>query len=157
VAGIVALLVITVAIVLAAGNRPPREYPAGSPEAALQAYLQALEARDLDRAWNSFSTGAKAGTTVAAYRAEVESFGAWIGLDGSARRVFIDTTRVAGDRAELDLTVEDTYIQGLSVSRNRYSRPVTMIREDGAWRFDRILMGLDVHTIERAKPAGAGE
>jgi hypothetical protein len=141
--GIIVLLVGSVAVVLVAGNRPPAVYPAGSPEAAVQAYLQAWEARDLDAAWASFSMAARSGTTQDDYRRQAQDYRQWAEPPaGPSRRVFIDRTTVSGDRASLELTIEETWIQGLSVSRNRYGRTLTMVQEDGAWRFDRLFVGL---------------
>jgi hypothetical protein len=142
VGGVALLLVATVAIVLLAGNRPPQTYPAGSPEAALQAYLQAWEARDLDRAWEFFSTSARGSVTLDEYRRQARDYPDMAGAGGPSRRVFIDQTTVTGDRAELQLTIEETYIQGLGVGRNRYSQRLAMVRESGQWRLDQLIMGI---------------
>jgi hypothetical protein len=144
VVGVIVVVVTSVAVVLVAGDRPPPSYPAGSPEAALQAYLKAWDARDFDATWASFSTAARRGTTQDDYRQRAQDYSGWADPPtGPSRRVFIDRTTVSGDRATLDLTVEETWIQGLSVSRNRSGRIVTMAREDGGWRFDRLFVGLE--------------
>jgi hypothetical protein len=141
--GVVLLVTASVAVVILAGNRPPAVYPAGSPEAALQAYLEAWERRDLDEAWASFSTAARSGTTQGAYRSQAEDYRQWAEPPtGPSRRVFIDRATLNGDRASLELTIEETWILGLSVSRSQYGQTLAMVQEDGAWRFDRLLVGL---------------
>jgi hypothetical protein len=158
VVGIVVLLAGTVAAVLVAGNRPPRDYPGGSPEAALQTYLRAWEARDLEAAWSSFSVAARTGVTLEEYRSQVQDYGMWAQPPGGpSRRVYVDRSTVTGDRAELELTVEETWVQGLSVVRNRTGQALTMIREDGQWRFDALFLGLQMGwpgkgPFEKAEP-----
>jgi hypothetical protein len=156
--GIVGLVVVTVAIVLLAGNRPPTAYPAGTPEAALQDYLRAWEARDFDATWASFTTDARARTTWEEYRNQVVAHGTWAQPpNGPIRRVFIDRTTVRGDRAELALTIEETWIQGLSASRNHYALTLTMAREGGTWRLDQLMYGLEIDPgKERLGRAGEG-
>jgi hypothetical protein len=155
VAGVAILLVGTVAIVLVAGNRPAREYPAGSPEAALQAYLLAWESGDTERAYASFSQAARASITLEEYRRRIVESGGGHMAEGPSRRVYVDRTTLSGERATLDLTVEETWISGLSVNRNRWSRVVSMVREAGAWRFDQLFIGLDMYWPEK-EPAVDG-
>ena len=146
VAGIVVLVVVTVVVVLVAGARPPRVYPVGSPEAALQAFLAASEAGDSETAYESFSQAIRGQTSLAEYRRMTAQYRTWNQPpNGPSRRAFIDRTTISGDRATLDLTIEETYVSGLSTSRNRHGREVTMARESGAWRLDQLLVGLDPH------------
>jgi hypothetical protein len=147
--GVVALLVITVAVVLLAGQRPPREYPAGSPEAAFQAYLVAWEAANYEAAYAAFTTAVRAATPLADYRRQAADFRTNGLPPGTSRRVFIDRTTITGDETTLDVTIEETTVNGLSADRYRYSRSFVMVREDGAWRFDRIFMGIERWSIDK--------
>lgn len=143
--GIALLLVATVAVVLLAGDRPVRSYPAGSPEAALQAYLVAWEASDAAGSYGAFSRAVRSETSLDDYRRQVAEYGGWATNEGPSRRVFIDQATVTGDRATLELTIEETWVSGLNVNRNRSGRVVTMVREDGAWRFDRLFIGMEMY------------
>ncbi len=160
--GIVVLVVASVAIVLLAGQRPPREYPAGSPEATLQAYLVAWEAGDLEATYGSFSQGVRNQTSLDEYRRQSFEHRSWSGPpNGPSRSVFIDRTTVNGDRATLQLTIEEVHVSGMTANRNRYGRVVLMVRESGAWRFDQLFMGLEVYMdkygveVPRAAPTSA--
>ena len=144
VAGIGALLVGAVVLILLVGDRPARAYPDGSPEAALQAYLVAWEAGDLSAAYAAFSADAQAKVPYGEYRTQAADHRRWnSGPDGPARRVFIGNVTIDGDRATLDLTIEETWVSGLTSSRNTYGLPLEMVRTAGAWRIDEILLGLE--------------
>jgi hypothetical protein len=154
IAGIVVLLVATVVVVLVAGSRPPREYPVGSPEAALQRYLVAWEARDIETAYASFSSQVQTSTSLDEYRRRAIEYRSYAsGPEGPSRRVFIDRATITGDRASLELTIEETWVSGLNANHNRYPRLVSMVRESGAWRFDELLVGLEMTGPEKPEPA----
>jgi hypothetical protein len=79
------------------------------------------------------------------YRRQVQDYGALNEPpNGPARRVYIDRTTVTGDRAELQLTIEETYVQGLGVTQGRQTQSLAMAREDGQWRFDTLFVGLQM-------------
>jgi hypothetical protein len=154
VAGAAVLLVATVAVVIMAGNRPAQSYPPGSPEATMQAYLQAAQARDVAAAFQLFSKAARSGITVDDYRRQSADYGGFGDPgEGPSRRVYIDRTTITGDRAELATTIEETWVQGLNTSRYRRGQIVTLVREDGAWRFERLFYGLEMNSFNKEAPA----
>jgi hypothetical protein len=143
VGGIVVLLVATVAIVVLRGDPPTATYPAGSPEAAFQAYLTAWVEGDDATAYASFTTEVRAATSLETYHRQSEDFRQSGFQPGSSRRVFIDSATIRGETATLQLTVETTVVSGLSANRYRARTTVPMAREDGAWKLDRIRMGTE--------------
>ena len=143
--GIVALAVVTIGVVLLAGDREAAEFPADSPEAVLQAYLAAYEGGDLDSAHAYFSADVRDRMDREAYQQAVDSWG--VGTEPD-RTVLFDSTTGSGDRVELHLFVEEFYGDGLSGSTYRSPRDVRLVREDGAWRIDQALIWLDPAPIE---------
>ena len=141
VVGIVVLLGTTVAVVLVRGDPPAASYPAGSPEAAFQAYLAAWEAGDDATAYASFTAEVRTDTTLEAYHRQAEDMRRHD--PGTGRRVFIDSASIRGESATLQLTVETTNIGGLSANRYRSTTTASMVRQDGAWKLDRLWMGTD--------------
>jgi hypothetical protein len=142
-AGIAGLLVVTVVVVLLAGDRPPRTYPAGSPEAAYQAYVTAWQAGDDEAAYASFTTAVRAETPYADYHRQAIEYRLYGQQPGTTTRVFIDAATVQGETATLQVTVETSVVSGLGANRYRSTLPVTLVREDGAWRLDTIRMGTE--------------
>jgi ketosteroid isomerase-like protein len=143
--GVVALAVVTIVVVLLAGGREAAEFPADSPEAALQRYLAAYEEGDLDAAHALFSADVRERMDREAYQRAVDSWG--VGTEPN-RTVLFDSTTGTGDRVELHLIVEEFHGDGLSGDTYRSPRDVRLLREDGAWRIDQALIWLDPAPIE---------
>ncbi|MEK6719988.1 MAG: hypothetical protein AABZ33_04870 [Chloroflexota bacterium] len=144
VAGIVAILGLTVLIVVLADQRAPVDYPPDSPEAAVQGYLQAWDANDPAAAYAWFSADAQKQLAFADYRpvfAEVQRYTE--GPDAARRSVFIAGTRGSGDRVTVNLTVEEVYGTGLSLNTYRSSRSVAVVREGTSWKLVEPLVWLD--------------
>ena len=58
-------------------------------------------------------------------------------------RYLVASTSVDGDTAQVTITVEEFYEDGLGGSTNRYDREIHLIREDGAWHIDEPLVWLE--------------
>lgn len=134
--GVGALVVAAVAIVLLLPRSGPT-YPAGSPEAAFQAYLIASEAYDFETAYQAFSPRVRATWSYDDFARERNMYG----YGGNKRSVWIDSVDRHGDRAVLGLTIEWVSGEGLTSSRG-YDRDVriAMILDDGTWYIDQSLM-----------------
>jgi hypothetical protein len=143
--GVVALAVVTIVAVLLAGHREAAEFPAGSPQAALQAYLVAYEEGDFDAAHTYFSADVRERMDREAYQEAVDSWG--VGNEPD-RTVLFDSTTGTGDRVEVHLIVEEFYGDGLSGDTYRSPRDIRLVREDGEWRIDQALIWLDPAPIE---------
>lgn len=143
--GVVVLTVVTIAVVLLAGDREAAEFAEDSPEAALQRYLAAYEEGDLDEAHAYFSAAVRRRMDVDAYQRAVDSWG--IGFERD-RSVLFDSTSGTGDRIELHLIVEEFSGDGLSGETYRSPRDVRLVREGGDWRIDQALVWLDPAPIE---------
>jgi hypothetical protein len=126
-----------VVAVVALGSRTAT-YPPDSPEAALQGYLTAFQQDDREAAYSFFSTRVRAAMSPTQYGQEI----AMRGGEPDAR-IWIDRSDVKGDRATLHLTVERYYGAGLQSSRYRSQAQVRMVREDGTWRIDDQLIGVE--------------
>ncbi len=135
--GLAVVFVAILALALALGGRPA-SYPAGSPEAAFQAFLQASEGGDTETAYAALSPQVRARWTYAAFDQQHRMY-----RSGDERTlVYIDRVDVAGDRATLRLTVEHLYGEGLTSDRwTEHDVPVRMLLVDGNWYVDQALTG----------------
>jgi hypothetical protein len=140
-AGIVGLLLITIVVVILAGNVGEADIPPGSPQAAIQAYLAAFEDDNLELAHGFFSNAIREQWSLEDYRRSVEGYG--MDRGGQARRVLFDRADETDGRVRVHLTVEEFYGDGLSGDVYRSSREIRMVREEGAWRLDQRLVWLD--------------
>lgn len=131
------VVIVAVVAVVAFGSRTAT-YPADSPEAAFQGYLTAFQQDDREAAYPFFSKQVRAGMSLTQYGQDIAMRGGEPDV-----RVWIDRTDLKGDRATLHLTVEHYYGAGLQSSRYRSQTQVRMVREDGAWRVDDQLIGVE--------------
>ena len=140
-AGVIALVVVTLAVVLLTDDGGQTSFPSDSPEAALQGYLAALEDDDVDAAYAAFSSDVQSRVSHDAFEREVD-------LRRSPdeppdTRYLVASTSLDGDTAQVTITVEEFYEDGLGGSTNRYDREIHLIREDGAWHIDEPLVWLE--------------
>lgn len=136
---IVALVAIAVIVAVALPDEPAT-YPAGSPEAAFQVYYQAWERGDGEAAYASLSSDVKGDITSAEYRRR-DSEQSW--QRDEDRRVVLLRSEITGDRAVLDLRVDQFHEGGLGGDRYSYDRSVRLVREDGVWLIDEPLVGIE--------------
>ena len=137
---ILGLVIVAAVVVLLAEGRTPNVFPAGSPQAAMRAYLAAWEQRDVDAAYGFFSTAVQANTSQDEYRRAVDSFG---DVSPGDEAVFIDAANVTGDSTTLHLTVEHYYGGGPGSEVFRDTREVRMVREADGWKIDEALIGVE--------------
>jgi hypothetical protein len=141
--GAVILVVAAAAVlVVALTTRPAPTYPAGSPEAAFQGYYTAWEARDLETAYGLLSERIRASVPADQYRRDDRDY-AW--SRDESRRVVLIASRVVGDRATLDLRIDQSSSGGPFGATDTWSwdTSVALVREDGAWHVDDYLAGLE--------------
>lgn len=142
-AGILGLTALAVLIVVLAGSGGRQTFEPGSPQAAMQDYLDAWEDEDYERAYGHLSAGARDDVSLAEYRGAATNY--YGGGDGPRRAVYIDRVSGDGDRVRVELTVEEYHGGGGlgGGGAHRSPREVTMVHEDGAWRIDEPLIWLD--------------
>jgi len=139
-AGVIALVVVTMAVVLLTDDGSAA-FPSDAPEAALQAYIGALERGDADGAYRAFSSQVRSTVSRDAFAREVD-----LRASGSERpdtRYLVSATHVEGDTARVTITVEEFYADGLGGSTNRYDHEIHLVREDGAWYIAEPLVWLE--------------
>jgi hypothetical protein len=136
---IVALVVLALVAVLAA-PRGPAVYEPGSPEAAFQAFYQAVEARDVEAAYERFSPDVRSGMPLAEYRRLESDLGWQFETD---RRVVLLGADQDGDRATLRLRIDYLPEGGLGAERWSDTRSVRMIRDAGTWLVDERIVGVE--------------
>ena len=142
--GIVAMVLVSIAVVLLAGARQRQEFADGSPEAAMQAYLEAWEEGDPATLWTFFSTEVTEEYSFEDYERAVDDHFVYQYQDGGpSRSVFIDGVDGSGDRVTVRLTVEEFYGEGLNTSSYRSPRAVRMVSEEGGWKLADPLIWLD--------------
>jgi hypothetical protein len=141
-AGIVVLVVVAVIAVVALGSRAGPTFSADTPEGVVQRYLAAAEDQDHETAWGYLSADVQADMSLEEYRRTARDYGYY---GEQTRRVLFDRSEVEGDRARVWLTVEEYYGGGPFGGGETYrsERPIALVREDGAWRIDDPLIGLE--------------
>lgn len=142
-AGILVLVIVSVAVVLLVGRGAPTEYPAGSPEGAFQRYLTAYDDGDYEAAYGSFSEDVRAQMSLEDYRQGAQMFGGGMGYGGTSQRVLFQGAEGDGDRVRLNLVVEYFYGDGMSGGSSRQPLQVNLVREGGDWRIDDAMVGLE--------------
>lgn len=137
--GVVVLVVVVAAVAVATMGDRTASYPASSPEAAFQAYLTAYQAGDYETAYASFSAAVQ---RTMSFRDFSDRTG-W-GMGDPNARVSIERTDLTAGRATLHLAIDHYWANGLQSSSYREQRTVRLVREDGAWRIDQELVGIDI-------------
>ena len=118
----------------------PAVYPAGSPEAAFQAFLTEYDTGDLDAAYAHFSASVRSRLSFSDFRRMADDY-AW--QDDDDRRVVLDKVDATGDSAVLHIRVERFTPEGLGGNRTSYAQDIRLVREAGAWRIDEPLAGTE--------------
>lgn len=142
--GILVTAALSVAVVVAVGNRPPASFPSGTPERTLQEYLEAWEDEDYEAAYEFFSSKVRAAVTVEAFRDSAEQQEQFGYLpEGFEPHVLLDRVESEGDRASIYLTVETSLLGVPFVGDIRTTRVIHCVREEGTWKIDDQLLGLE--------------
>lgn len=140
--GIAVLVVVAVIAVVVLGSRDAPAFSADTPEGVVQRHLAAVEGEDYETAWGYLSEAVRSDVSVEEYRRAARDYGYW-GI--GSRRVLFDRSEVDGDRARVWLTVEEYYDGGPFGGGDTYrsTREIALVREDGEWRIDDPLIGLE--------------
>ena len=141
-AGVIALVIVTLAAVLLTDSDDGTSFAPDSPESALQAYLAALQDGDVDAAYAIFSNEVRSRVSADAFEREVRLRDTGT-PDGPDTRYLVTATNVDGDTALVTVTVEEFYGDGLNGSTNRYDHEIHLVREHGAWHIDEPLVWLE--------------
>jgi hypothetical protein len=136
---IIALIVLALVVVLAI-PKGPTVYDPGSPEAAFQAFYQAYEANDVEGAYARLSSTVTEGLTLVEYR-RLDADQAW--QRDQDRRVVLLGSDQTGDRATLQLRIDQFSEGGLGGNRYSYQRTIRLVREGGAWLIDEPIVGIE--------------
>jgi len=139
VAAIVALVALGLFVAVGLPDRPTR-YPAGSAEAAFQDFYRAWEARDIEGAYGLLSPEVKAELSLSEYR-RLDTEQSW--QRERDRRVVLLGVDLTGDRAILDIRVDQFSEGGLGGRRDSFDRSVRLVRVGGAWLIDEPLVGIE--------------
>jgi len=121
-----------------------RDYPAGTPEATVQAYVRAIDSGDVAGAYAQLSSRLQAKLTTSDFADQAGGYGYSYG-DDTGRVVRVDRTDVRDDRATVDLTVEMYYGGGgLTPGRSTSHPTMLLVREPSGWRLDQLYVGPDL-------------
>lgn len=140
--GIALLVVVAVIAVVLLGSREAPAFSADTPEGVVQRHLAAVDDEDYETAWGYLSADVRSDLSVEEYRRAAREYGSY-GV--GSRRVLFDRSEVDGDRARVWLTVEEYYDGGPFGGGDTYrsTREIVLVREDGGWRIDDPLIGLE--------------
>ena len=140
VGGAVAGLIVVALLIALADPVQPTAYAPGTPEAAFQDFYAAWEDRDLETAYGLLSDEVRSGLTLVDYRRQDTDM-SW--AREQDRRVVLLGSRVTGDRAVLDLRVDQFSEGPLGGDRYSYDRSVNLVQEAGVWHIDEGLLGVE--------------
>jgi hypothetical protein len=137
---VLAIVVAAILAVLLAGQDRTTTFPEGTPERALQDYLAAVEAGDVDRAYALLSRSVQSQFDRES-PAGKESFSRFVSSTRSrpdSRRIRIERVSLApgGEAATITIAIDEFSGSGIDFNRSSYTRPVHMVREDGLWKVD---------------------
>ena len=141
-AGILALAVLGVAVVLLAESREPASFEPGSPQAAMQGYLAAWDEGDYEAAYGYFSDEVQADATLEEYESQARLHGTGFGESGD-RATYIDGVEGDGQRVTVHVTTEEYFGGGPGAQSYRSQRQVRMVREADGWKIDEPLIWLE--------------
>jgi hypothetical protein len=130
---VVVIAIATVVVALTMEEDRVAELPADSPERQVQTFVQAIQASDLDTAYDLTASG---------YRRDVsrEQFGNRYRYRMDSpddTRITIKETIVEGDRATVTLTLTTVYTNDLTIDEYDREERVALVREEGGWRLSR--------------------
>jgi hypothetical protein len=140
--GIAVLVVVAVIAVVLLGSREAPSFSADTPEGVVQRHLAAVEDQEYETAWGYFSAAVQSDLSVDEYRRAARDYG-YYGTE--SRRVLFDRSEVDGERARVWLTVEEYFDGGPFGGGDTYrsTREIVLVRENGEWRIDDPLIGLE--------------
>lgn len=126
---LVALLIVSVAFALRERETP---FQPGTPQAAVQDYLKALEASEYEIAYNFLSTDLKKDCTL-------EDFaGVFPPRPNELRdnRITLEDTRTVGNNTIVTVRITQFYGSGpFGTSESSWQNSFSLRQEDGQWRF----------------------
>jgi hypothetical protein len=121
--GGILVLVVAVAAVLAT-TRPPTQFDPDTPEGAVQAYLQAVEDKDWDKAHGLLSASLRK-------KCKIEDMGT---VDESVSRAVIEDVREVGTITRVEVRITHVYLNDpLSPSSYDSVETFDLETEDGRW------------------------
>lgn len=142
IAGAVLLVAIAaVVVVLVFGSRGVASFPAGSPEAVFQRYYQAFADGDYDAAYDAFSRRVQQSVSREDYVSRASSGDLYV--RETTTRIRVGRVDVDGDRANLILVLDQYFGSGLTGSASSWERRIAMVRENGDWKIDEPLLGIN--------------
>lgn len=144
IAGLVLLLVIVAVVIsLTFESTGPASYPAGSPESAFQRYFRAFDEGDTETAYSFFTARVR-------NQMSYDDFTWYAGTSTQYQKpaefdtvVRIERVERTDERAILHLTVEEVSGSGINVNRYTFERRIRMLQEEGNWKLDEPLIGVD--------------
>jgi hypothetical protein len=124
-----ALLVLSIVLALL---RSDAEFPAGSPEAAVQTYLRALQDDDFSTAHNLFSADLRAECSLD----DFVSGSVYYKREIANQRVVLESTTTLNESVAVTTRISRVSDSGpFGVSEYSASQVFTLRQEDGGWRF----------------------
>lgn len=129
-AGVLAVVLIAVVIVLTFGSPDVEHFPPDSPAGTVQRYLNALRERDYETAESLLSARARRQVPADEFRRIIFC------PPQDGRRVRALTTVETDSRATVTLSIEQISGTGLRFERYTYEQTVSLVREDGQWKID---------------------
>jgi len=149
IAASVVVLVVAAVIAVLALSPGDSHFAPGSPEAVFQQYIKAYQSRDFNGAYGFFSSQAQKQLTADEYALNARSFGN-VSFD-SNQRILIDRVEHRDSAVILHLTIENIFGSGIDLNRTSYDRSIPMVQENGTWKIDELLLGINPAPVTPTK------
>lgn len=133
-AAVVLLTAVATASVLVVGGSSHASYAADGPQAAFQGWVAAVHSGDWANADTYLSSRLRQHGVVSK-----SIFGP---TSATGAQITIDSARVYGTSATLQITVQHSTGVGVGTTSYTSGTEVQMVREDGAWKLDSEVLGL---------------
>jgi hypothetical protein len=127
IAGVVGALVLVSLIVTLTSSRPPELLPEGSPERAVQDFLQAIEERDHASAWALLDPEFQAACPIGEFERALTG-------RTSSIRIRLDEVRTTTTGAEVSVRVTESFSGRPMPSEFTSTQRYSLVEVDGEWR-----------------------
>lgn len=128
--GVLALVLVAVAVVLLLGSPDVDRFPPDTPPGTVQRYLNALQDRDYDTAESLLSARVRREFSENEFRRVAFC------PPQDDRRVRVLHADESESRATVTLSIEQISGSGLHFERYSYEMVASLVREDGEWKID---------------------
>jgi hypothetical protein len=109
-------------------HQPQKEFSANSPSAVVQSYISAVDGQDYEKAYNLLGSSLKSKISLNTFKTRQ--------YYGQPSSISIESEKITGNTATVNLQITTTYNSGSPFGNNRYTQNSRMVLqlEGNVWR-----------------------